>query len=50
MAGELLQAGQHPVERVAAGELVEAVALEGVDRDVEAVDPGLYQGSGVALE
>ena len=33
-----LEAAQHLVQRVAAGQLVEAVALQGVDRDVEAVD------------
>ena len=49
-AASISQAAQHLVERVAAGQLVEAVALQRVDRDVEAVDAGRHQPLGVALE
>ena len=49
-SASLSQAAQHLVERVAAGQLVEAVALQRVDRDVEAVDAGGHEALGVALE
>jgi hypothetical protein len=48
--GQALETAHHPGQRVAARELEEAVLLEGVDRDVEAVDPGRHQRLGVALE
>ena len=40
---ERLDAAQHLGQRVAPGQLVEAVALQRVDRDVEAVDPGRHE-------
>ena len=48
--GERLEAAQHAGERVAAGHLEEAVALQRVDRDVEAGDAGVDERGGVALE
>ena len=49
-APQQLQPAEHLGQRVAAGQLVEAVALKRVDRDVEAVDPRPHQGLGIALE
>ena len=49
-SGEISQPAQHLRQRVAPGELEEAVALERVDRHVEAVDAGADQRLGVALE
>ena len=48
--GERLEAREHPRQRVAARHLEEAVALERVDRDVEALDAGVDERRGVALE
>ena len=47
---QLLEAPQDLIERVAPGEGVEAVALERVDRHVEAVDSGLHQRASVSLQ
>ena len=48
--GDRREAAQHLRQRVAAGDLVEAVAGQRVDRDVDAVDAGGDEGVGVALE
>ena len=47
---QVLESSEHLRERVAPGELEEAVALERVDRHVEAVDAGADERLGVALE
>ena len=49
-ARELLQASQDLIQRVAPRQLVEAISLERVDRDVEAVDAGGHQPLGITLE
>jgi hypothetical protein len=48
--GDRIEAGEHPVERVAAGDLEEAGAGEAVDRDVDAVDPGGDEVGGLVGE
>jgi hypothetical protein len=50
VAGDRLQAAQHLRQRVAPGQLEEAVALERVDRHVDARDAGLDERVGVAFE
>ena len=47
---ERVEAGEDPRERVAARELEEAVAVERVERDVEALDARGDERGGVALE
>ena len=49
-ARQVLESSEHLRERVASGELEEAVALERVNRHVEAVDAGADERLGVALE
>ena len=49
-ARQPLEPAQHLSERVAAGQLVEPVALQRVDRDVEAADAGADERLGVSLE
>ncbi len=48
--GQRLEPAQDLGEGVAPGELEEAVVLQRVDRDVEAVDPRLDEGGRIALE
>ena len=50
VGGDRLEAAEDLRQGVTAGDLEEAVAGEGVDRDVDPADPGLDQGAGVTLQ
>ena len=40
------QAGQHPAQVAAAGDVAEGSGIEGVEADVQALHPGLVQSGG----